>query len=136
MSTKISEIFDVEPIPQEPKQFPLAAPVEDPSNSEVDDDVEFARQNIKEILRTGMEAMETANQIASESESPRAFEVLSTMMKTLGDMNSQLIDLHEKKKKAKGMRSSDETPTRVTNNYAFVGTPAELNKLNMERKKQ
>lgn len=133
MSNKISEIFDVEPIQQE-QQFQVAEIKPEETNTDVDDDVEFARRNIKEILRTGMNAMETANQIASESESPRAFEVLSTMMKTLGDMNSQLIDLHEKKKKAKGMKSSDEVPTKITNNYAFVGTPAELNKLTIDRK--
>lgn len=134
MSQKISEIFDVESVPQEAKPL-VVIPSEDTTNSDVDDDVEFARRNIKEILRTGMNAMETANEIASQSESPRAFEVLSTMMKTLGDMNSQLIDLHEKKKKAKGMKSSDEPPSKVTNNFAFVGTPAELNKLLDERKK-
>jgi hypothetical protein len=39
--------------------------------------------------------------IASTSESPRAYEVLSTMMKTIVEANHGLLDIHKSVKKLK-----------------------------------
>jgi hypothetical protein len=41
-----------------------------------------------------MKALEETIEIAKESESPRAFEVAFAAMKTISELNSQLIDIH------------------------------------------
>jgi hypothetical protein len=130
MSKKISEIFDIEPV--KPPELPT---VYEP-NQDVNDDAELARKNIIKLLEIGNNAVEEAAQVANSSEAPRAYEVLSNMLKTLSDMNSQLMDIHEKKKKIKGPEVQQPAPGTVTNNIAFVGTTAELNKIIMERLNQ
>ena len=94
-----------------------------------DDDYQEARSNIKNLLVTGEDALEMILEIAKESEQPRAFEIVATMMKQLADMNHQLVDLHEKKKKLKGSIKEESNTTNVTNNTVFVGTTTSLNKM-------
>ncbi len=131
MSKKISEVFDVEPVKTEKVLMP--ARVEE-SDSGVSSDAELARANIKELVTLGNRAIENALEIAIQSESPRSYEVLATMLKTVSDMNSQLLDVHEKKRKI--LDKSGENSQAATTNIAFVGTTAEMNALIMERLKK
>ena len=58
-------------------------------------------------------------EIAKQSESPRAFEVVSTLMKTLLDANKDYVEMSTKKRYAK----EEESPsTQVTNNNLIVST--------------
>ena len=132
MSKKISEIFDVEPVKSHVSL--LDVPL-DPSTGDqgVIEDAELARTNIREMLDLGNRALENAYEVAVQSESPRAYEVLSSMLKTMVDMNTQLLGIHEQKKRALALKDKTEQPAQVTNNVAFVGTTSDLNKLIMER---
>ena len=132
MSKKISEVFDVEPVRSD-VSLPIVSQEISPGDEGVIDDAELARKNIREMLDVGNRALENAYEVAVQSESPRAYEVLSTMLKTMSDMNSQLLDIHEKKKKALTKPEQQTANTQVTNNVAFVGTTADLNKLIMDR---
>jgi hypothetical protein len=130
MSKKISEIFDVEPLPN---SVSLPRIIDDENENEIETDASIARENIKSMLDVGNKALENAYDVAVQSESPRAYEVLSTMLKTMADINSQLLDIHEKKKRVLKQPEKIETPGSVTNNVAFIGTTSELNRLIMER---
>jgi len=99
------------------------------SDSKLDNDIEFARRNYYDILVKGSEAMDEMMEVARATEHPRAFEVLSNMMKTMADVNGNLLDLH---KKSKDIRKSDQPaqlPGLTTNNNVFVGSTAELQKM-------
>lgn len=135
MNKKISEVFDVEPVPMDPVTLPTI--VEDDKDSTVTSDAELARTNIKGLLNLGNRAIESALEIAIQSETPRSYEVLATMLKTVSDMNSQLLDVHEKKRKILE-KSHDKNiqPTNVTNNVAFIGTTSEMNAIIMEKMKK
>lgn len=124
MSKKISEVFDVTPVPS-------ALPVV--LDQSIGEDADEARKNVRSLVATGMKAIEHAFEVSVQSESPRAFEVLSTMMKTVADMNSQLLDIQEKKKKLNNSETQPQQNGSVTNNAIFVGTTSDLNKLIMER---
>lgn len=132
MSKKISEVFDVEPnksfisLPSVPTDIM-------PGDLGVNEDADLARRNIRELLELGNRALENAYDVATQSESPRAYEVLSTMLKTISDMNTQLLDIHEKKKRILANKDEKTTSNSVTNNVAFIGTTRDLNKLIMER---
>ena len=132
MSKAISEVFDVEPY-----QPPLpTAPVVDPQKA-VEQDAEYASDNIRKLIEIGMGAVEDAAHVARDSEQPRAYEVVSTMIKNLTDMNLQLMDIHGKKQdlnKGTGANNQSQGVSNVTTNNAFfVGTTKDLNELIMKR---
>ena len=86
------------------------------------------RDNLKNIIGTGLNAIDGILSVASEGESPRAYEVVSQLIKSVTDANKDLIGLH------KQMQDLDEqgggkTTGPVTNNSIFVGSTKELQKL-------
>lgn len=131
MSKSISEVFDVEPYRKKPG--------EDRANVDLDDDIEYVAKNIRKLIDIGIESVENAAGVAEESETPRAYEVLSDLIKNITVMNLQLMDMHTKKKELKktetpGAPGQDLLPaSSVTNNAFFVGTTKELNDIIMKR---
>jgi len=65
-------------------------------------------------------------EIARQSESPRAFEVATNLLKTLTDTNKDLLELAKKKKDL--LQTKEDKPQNVTN-ALFVGSTADLQKL-------
>lgn len=130
MSKKISDVFDVEPV-----ENSVSLPASVPEDDGVNNDSEFARQNIREMISVGNKALENAYEVATQSESPRAYEVLSNMLKTMADINGQLLDMHAKQRQIT-KKTEEKQQGSVTNNVAFVGTTNELNQLIMERLKK
>lgn len=92
-------------------------------------DFEFARRTYYDILVKGSEAMEEMMEVARSTEHPRAFEVLSTMMKTMADVNGNLLDMHKKKKDLTKSDMPALPPPGTTNNNVFVGSTAELQQM-------
>jgi hypothetical protein len=68
------------------------------SDGNVNNDFEYARQTYHDILAKGSAALDDMMEVARSTEHPRAFEVLSTLMKTMSDVNGDLLSLHKKKK--------------------------------------
>jgi len=64
----------------------------------VEEDANFARNNIRELIIKGNQAMDQLLAVAKESEHPRAYEVAATLIKSLADMNKDLLDLQKKRK--------------------------------------
>jgi hypothetical protein len=91
------------------------------------DDYEYARRNNYDIIEKGMSALEDIIDIAKQSESARAFEVATNLMKTMLDANKDLLDLAQKNKEL--TREDKVADKLVTNNNLFVGSSAELLKM-------
>ena len=96
----------------------------EPGEDETFDDIEQARQNIKSIIEQGGDSLKDMIALAKQSESPRGYEVASTMMKTLLDANRDFVDISMKKKYH---REEIETPkeaaqTNITNNNLILST--------------
>ena len=89
-----------------------------------DKDYDYARTNFYNIIETGTEALEQMLDVAKASEHPRAYEVVSTIMKTLVDANKDLVNMSEKKKP-----SEEKQFDGKVNNNLFVGSTAELQQL-------
>jgi len=93
-------------------------------------DYELVQNNLKGLLGSGNIALESALRVATESDSPRAFEVVAILLKTIADLNNNVLDVH---KKAKDTTSS-KVEVKQTNNSVFVGSTKDLqNLLNKER---
>jgi len=87
-------------------------------------DIEKARGNIKNIIEQGDDALKEMMELAKQSESPRAFEVASTLMKTLLDANKDFVDMSTKKKYAIEEKNGpkETAQTNVTNNNLILST--------------
>ena len=108
------------------KDYPIV-PKSDNTDPLVQDDFEYARATVYNLSDKSQEALELMMDLARESESPRAFEVLSNMIKQNAELASQLLDIQHQKVK---LQSQDNTDVRkVTNNNVFVGTTEELQRL-------
>lgn len=124
LNANLSDIFDMEPVEETEMSKPLPITIEasDPINA----DAEFARNNIRELVTQGNHAMNELMLVARDGQHPRAYEVLATLMKNLGDLNKDLLEIQKRKK--------DLAPKSETNNLnidkaVFVGSTAELVKM-------
>ena len=116
---KMGEILNIQSEEQE-----IIAP--DNSNKDVEDDYDYARRNLRDLIDSGMGDLDRVMEIARQSESPRAFEVATNLLKTLTDTNKDLLELAKKKK---DLTQEKEKVQSVTNNALFVGSTADLQKL-------
>ena len=72
------------------------------TDKEIDNDTKYVRQNFYDLIEKGHSAIDELLAVADQSQHPRAYEVLATMIKTMGDMNNDLLGMHEKKQKLTG----------------------------------
>ena len=129
---KIGEALGLEPMDKpaldgeivEHDNSPKEVKVEEDNS---DNDYKYARENFYSVIETGTKALEQMLDVAQASEHPRAYEVVSTLMKTLVDANKDLVKMNEDRKKAKAPEEQDSK--NVTNNNLFVGSTSELQKM-------
>jgi hypothetical protein len=117
---------------QKEEQFP--AVVEETNDAE--QDFELARKNLQELAKKGNKALDELIMLAKNSEHPRAYEVVATLIKTLADTNKDLLETRKKKldiDKARG--ASPNSDAKTVNNNLFVGSTAELQKFLKDRAK-
>ena len=132
LNANLSEIFDVEPIKEVSKEEILPAVVEyaDPVNADAD----FARENIRELVVQGNQAVNELMLIARDGQHPRAFEVLSGLMKNLADMNKDLLEI-QKRKKDLAPKAESQNNLNI-DKAVFVGSTAQLVKMLKNQKQE
>ena len=81
---------------------------------------------MKELIGQSSEAINTMMALAAESEHPRAFEVLSNMIKDASQMSKDLVALQKTRKEITQEKGASTNST--TNNAIFVGSTTELQK--------
>ena len=124
LNKNLSEIFDVEPI--EEKTIEVLPAVIDDNTNQIDSDAEFARTNMRTLIDNGNKALTELSAVANQSESPRAYEVLATMMKNLADMNKDLLELQKRRRE---LQPKESTQNVNIDKAVFVGSTAELVKM-------
>ena len=98
-----------------------------PEEKNVDNDYKYSRDTYYELVEKGKQSLELMIEVARESEHPRAFEVLSGMIKNISDVNDRLMDLNKKKKHLD--RKEEIKKIANTTNNLFVGSTSELQKI-------
>ena len=89
-----------------------------------DEDYEYVRNNLQDIIAKGGSALDGILELAQDSDHPRAWEVFGQIMRQLAETNKDLIDLQKDMKKIK----NEESAKKVTQNAIFVGSTNELQK--------
>jgi hypothetical protein len=97
------------------------------SENDIHKDYEYTRANLYSLIEKGQEAINGIMELASDSDSPRAYEVAGQLIKSVGDVTDKLIDLQKKLKDVE--ETASKTTNNVTNNAVFVGSTTELQKL-------
>jgi len=119
----------VEIIPPQQPQPIINTPHEE---DDIKADYNLSRRTFRDLINKGNSAMESLTDLAKESEAPRAYEVLATMMRTVADTTKDLYDLQKKTKELSGQKKDD--PTVNVDKAIFVGTTADLLKQIKENK--
>lgn len=129
----MSEIFDVDvkveqpaqeilPAVQEPTKFGTPARLEE----DLDQDYEESRKTIKDLVNKGNQAIDHLLAIASESEHPRAFEVVATLIKNTADANEKLMTMQKAVRDMKNIKQKSDV---TVDKAIFIGSTSELSKL-------
>ena len=93
-----------------------------------EEDYRLARKTFRALITKGNDAIEGISDLAKESESPRAYEVMATLMKTVADTTKDLYALQKMTKELKTEdkgRPQDEQRINVEK-AVFCGSPTEL----------
>lgn len=106
-------------------ELPTKSKITDLTPKIATDDYEFARSNLYDLINKGSHALEDIIDVAKQSESPRAFEVVTNLLKTMVDANKDLLELAKKQKQLEDVK--DEGPKTVNNNLYL--TSADLLKM-------
>jgi hypothetical protein len=129
----MSEIFDVEikveqevqeilPVVQEPTKFGTIARLE----QDLDQDYEESRKTLKDLVNKGNQAIDHLLAIASESEHPRAFEVVATLIKNTAEANEKLMTMQKAVRDMKNIKQKSDV---TVDKAIFIGSTSELSKL-------
>ena len=132
---KLAEVLDIELSPIEIKSIEkiesTAKEVKIKRKDQVRQDFDSARKNMKELIHTGFEALDGIMKVANASDSPRAYEVASILIKTVSELNTSLMDIHKTQADALG---ANKVVKNTTNNSIFVGSTRDLqNIINQSR---
>ena len=115
------EVADADIVRREPVKVDLS---KFPERKKIDQRKDYGevRENLKDVIDNSKVAIDGILKVASESDSPRAYEVVSQLLKTATEANKELLDVHKQMKDLE----KDETKKQVTNNAFFVGSTKEL----------
>lgn len=128
----MSEIFDVPAKVVEEKLLPakvekVESTVVANLDSDLDKDYEDARKTQQNLIQKGNLAIDHLLAIASETEHPRAFEVVATLIKNTAEANEKLLTMQKTMRDLKNIKQKDSAVN--VDKAIFVGSTAELNKL-------
>lgn len=103
--------------------------MDEEKNEHYQNDYEYSRTVLYDLISKGADALENMIEVARESEHPRAYEVLATLIKNTADVNDKLVDLNKKHKDI----NSKSAPTPIeggsTTNNVFIGSTTDLQRM-------
>jgi hypothetical protein len=122
INDNLSEILDVTPIDLEKDKI-----IDDKITSidNIENDADFARQNIRTLIEKGNSAINDLLSVAKASEHPRAYEVAAGLLKNLTDMNKDLLEIQKRKKDLEIKQTSNQNSINV-DKAVFIGSTKEL----------
>ena len=94
---------------------------------DIEQDYALSRRTFRDLIDKGNSAIEGITDLAKESESPRAYEVLATLIKTVADTTKDLYDLQKKTKDltTEEKKVADASVTNI-DKAVFVGSTSDL----------
>jgi hypothetical protein len=96
-----------------------------------DEDYRLVRNTFRDLIKKGNDAIDEITQIARQNESARGFEVVSNLIKTVGETSKDLYALQKQKKDLREPNPDSDPRKKNTESInveqaVFVGSAAEL----------
>jgi len=126
----MSEIFDVTPkLIEKPGGMPAKIESQVTKNLDIDLDIDYedSRQTLKELVEKGNQAVDHLLAIATETEHPRAFEVVATLIKNTAEANEKLMNIQKAIRELKNIKKNESSVN--VDKAIFIGSTSELSKL-------
>jgi predicted ATP-dependent protease len=126
---KLNEVFNIadDIMSPEVKDVDIVVDQVRSNENDIQKDYQYSRANMYSIIEKGQEAINDVLELAQETESARAYEVVGQLIKNVSDATEKLIDLQKKLRDIEDPKKSN-SPTNVTN-ALFFGSTAELSKI-------
>tara|TARA_R100001129_G_C5302247_1_gene242862 strand:+ start:561 stop:953 length:393 start_codon:yes stop_codon:yes gene_type:complete len=118
---KLSKLLNIEPIDVTSTEIEPVEP-----EKQVENDAQFARENIRGLIDKGGNALDSLLRVAKESEHPRAFEVVAQTLKNLGELNKDLLEIQKRKRDLEPKKTQNEINV---DKAVFVGSTNDLVKM-------
>jgi hypothetical protein len=100
------------------------------SDDHKDNDYEYTRETLYDLIEKGREGIEDMIEVARQSEHPRAYEVLATLIKDTAQTSEKLMDLHRKIQTIDQMMlPAPQKEASSTTNNLFIGSTTELQRM-------
>lgn len=118
----LSNVFDVTPltINDKPVVLPVVAD---------DNDLDESAQTAKDLLEKGSDVLETASLIAAGSEDPKMFSAIASLIASMNQTNSHILQVHDRKQKLiKPTSDTSDGMTINTSGAVFVGNTTDFAK--------
>ena len=122
----INDSLDIEVVEEETEVVEKKSKSTEKTKKDSTRDYEYTRGNLYSLIEKGQEALDSIMEVAQEGQQPRAFEVVSQLIKNVADTTDKLVDLQQK---MKNLEAEDSKRPSTVNNALFVGSTAELQKL-------
>lgn len=118
------ELAPVDPLEQT-IVHPEIVPEDMPEDNDFNNDSIYAKNNLEKLINTGINAINELSEIARDSQTPRSYEVLATLMKTVGEMNTNILNIH---KLRHDIAPKNKKPSEINVDKAviFTGSTREL----------
>ena len=95
----------------------------DDEKDKAKNDYEYSRETLYDLVEKGREGIEEMIEVARQSEHPRAYEVLSKLIKDVGDVSDKLMALNQANKE---FQKEDKKSIENQTNNVFIGSTTEL----------
>lgn len=105
--------------------LPDKKPISTIKQRDFEDDYKEVRGNLKHLVSTGEMAIDGILKVATEGDHPRAYEVVSQLIKTVSEVNKDIVDLHKKTKEI-NKEDNKYVQKNTTNNAFYVGSTSDL----------
>jgi endonuclease III-like uncharacterized protein len=100
--------------------------IKDLTKTDAEQDYNKIRKNLYGLLGDGKEAIDGILKVATEGDSPRAYEVVAQLLNTVSTINKDLMDLH---KQVKEVNKEENVYNNNTTNAIYVGSTSDLQDL-------
>lgn len=122
--TTVVVIAPLPPPPPRPVRPPI--PVRADGATQIDNDAEYARDNLYDVLQRTTSAIDELMMVAQQTQHPRSYEVLNQLLNTQRDTAALLLKLQGDRQKLNGTGPAKGNTTIHAANAVFVGTNAQL----------
>ena len=122
---RIANILNITPTIRE-NDLVIHQDTDNVGSEELDTDIKYVRDMMYDTIKNTSDAVEEMLGIAKQSQHPRAFEVVATLLNTQREASKDLLDLQKKKKE---LKHEDKDGPETINNNLFVGSTADLLKM-------